>query len=86
MNIQLPGFDLREIENVIEDLQERIRRRLYGREVSLLLGRELRRQRQLGHAENGIHRRADFMAHVRQELTLGLVRRFGPDTGFLQLL
>jgi hypothetical protein len=38
---------------------------------------ERRAQQQFRHAEDAIHRRADFVAHVRHELALGLAGRFG---------
>ncbi len=31
----------------------------------------------MGEAENGVHRRADFVAHIGQESALGLAGRFG---------
>ncbi len=47
-------------------------------------------QGQLGHAENPVHRRADFVAHIRQKIALGPARRFGvlfgPQQRFLGLL
>jgi len=34
----------------------------------------LRIEQQVGHADYAVHRRADFVAHVRQELALRLAR------------
>ena len=39
--------------------------------------RELGVQRQFGHADHAIHRRADFVAHVGEEFALGAAGRFG---------
>ncbi len=42
-------------------------------------------ERQFEHADQGIHRRADFMAHGRQERGLGAVGIVGGVLGLLQL-
>ena len=42
-----------------------------------LLRRERRIERKLGHADDAVHRRADLVAHVREEIALGLVRALG---------
>ncbi len=42
-----------------------------------LFGREFRIQHEIGHADDAVHRRADLVAHVRQELALGPVGRLG---------
>ena len=34
-------------------------------------------ERELGHADDAVHRRANLVAHVREEITLGLVRALG---------
>ena len=46
-------------------------------QVLALLGGELGVERQLGHADDAVHRRADLVAHVGEKLALGVVRRFG---------
>ncbi len=78
-HIEPPGFDLREIEDVVDDVQQRLRR-LHDRVgVMVLLVRQLRFHHQLGHAEDAVHRRADFVAHRREEFalrTVGVFRRF----------
>ena len=38
---------------------------------------ERRVEQQAGHADDAVHRRADFMADVREELALGAIGRFG---------
>ena len=42
--------------------------------VLALLGRERRVEQQAGHADDAVHRRADLVAHRREELALGLRR------------
>ena len=54
-----------------------------------LFGIELGVQKQIGHAQHAVHRRADFVAHVGQELALGTAGLLGlyPELGrFLKLL
>eukprot|EP01036_Dinobryon_divergens_P041677 gene41676-55263_t len=47
--------------------------------IVVLLRAEAAAQRQMGHAEDGVHRRADLVAHVGQEIALGPVCLFGMD-------
>ena len=61
LKIELAGFDLREVENFLDQRQQRFARGLRRLRVSQLLGRELRVEQQIGHAENAVERRADFM-------------------------
>ena len=71
LELELARLDLREVEDVVEDREQRLRRRLDRRQAIALLGRQLAVQRQLGHAEDAVHRRPDFVAHVGEELALG---------------
>ena len=41
-----------------------------------LFGRELGFQSEFGHSENAVHRRANLVTHVRQELALGRLADF----------
>ena len=43
-------------------------------------------QRQVRHADDGVHRRADLVAHVGEESALGLVGRLGRGAGLLRLV
>ena len=61
-------------------------RRLDHVQVLALLGRQVGVQGQLGHADDAVHRRADLVAHVGQELALGPVGRLGGLPGLAQLL
>ena len=74
---QLPRLDLREIEDVVEHDQQRVGRRLDHRQVVALLGRQVGVEGEIGHADDAVHRRADFVAHVGQELALGAVGLLG---------
>ena len=53
-------------------LEQRVGRRLHGRQVLPLFGREPRLQRERRHADDGVERRADLVAHVRQKRALGV--------------
>jgi len=70
--LQVLGFDLGVVEDVVQDHQERFRRRAYQLQGAALLGRQLGIEDQLHEAEHGVHRGADLVAHVREE------RRTGP--------
>ena len=82
---QLPRLDLREVENVVDERQQRLGRVLHRPQVLALLRGQLRPERQLRHADDAVHRRADLMAHVRQELALGGRRLLGDELGDLEL-
>ena len=71
LELELARLDLREVEDVVEDREQRLGRRLDGRQAVALLGGQLAVERQLGHAEDAVHRRPDFVAHVGEELALG---------------
>ena len=57
--------------------EQRLRRALHRLQVVALLGAERRVERELGHADDAVHRRADLVAHVREELALGPVGGLG---------
>ena len=56
------------------------------RGVVALLVVERRVEQQPAHADHRVHRRADLVAHRRQERALGLVGGLGRGAGFLRLL
>ena len=83
--IELAGLDLGEIENVVDDAEQRLGGRLapvsrYSRCSAVEFGV----QHQLGHADDAVHRRADFVAHVGQEFALGPVGLLGRFLGLMQ--
>ncbi|MFO0747453.1 MAG: hypothetical protein U1F43_17580 [Myxococcota bacterium] len=69
--------ELREVEDVVDDLQERVARGADGRRQLALLGLERRLHEEAGHADDAGHRRPDLVAHHRQELVLGAARLLG---------
>ena len=78
---QTAGLDLREVENVVDDLQQGIGRCLHHAQVLALLAAQLGVERQLRHADDAVHRRPDFVAHVGEELALGAAAFLGPVSG-----
>ena len=85
---KMAGLDPREIENFVEQFQQHVGRILGGLQIIADLGRQFLVQGQLGHAQDGVHRRAQLVADVGQELALGHVGGFGgpgvPLQGFHQ--
>ena len=76
LQVQLARLDLGEVQDVVDQRQQRVRGKLHRVEVLLLLGRQRRAQRQLGHPDDPVQRRPEFVAHVREELALSAVGRF----------
>ncbi len=81
-DLESARFDLREVEDIVENRQQRLGRRFDGVEAVGLIRRELGVECQRRHPDNAIHRRANLVAHVRQELAL---RPGGVLRGFLGL-
>ncbi len=74
---QLVGLDLGEVEDFIDQAEQRARRTVDGPRIGLLLRRQLGLAQQAGHAENAVHRRADFVAHGGEEARLRPVGGLG---------
>ena len=72
IQFDLPGFELGDVEDFINQRQQFIARAVDGLHVVALFGRERRAEQQFGHAQYAIHRCADFMADFGQKLGLGL--------------
>ena len=77
VDLELARLDLREVQDVVDDDEQRFGRLPDGLQVVALDGRHLGLERQLRHAEDAVHRRANLVAHVRQELALGMARLLG---------
>jgi hypothetical protein len=76
-----PGcFDLGEIQNIVQQMQQSVGRLLNHLHPVTLLLVEIGREHQFRHPHDAVHRRADFMAHVGQELAF---RSIGSFRGFL---
>ena len=86
VELQFPSLDLREIEQVVDDGEQVVGRRLDRLQALPLVVVHRRIEDQFGHADDGVHGRADFMADVGQELILGAIGRFGRLSGLARLL
>ena len=71
LELEPAGLDLGEVEDVVDDGQQRLAALADGLGGLALLGREGRIQQQARHADDAIHGRADLVAHHREELALG---------------
>src|SRR5690606_8573286 len=67
---QLAGFDLGEVEDVVNDGQQDFRGLLNGFQVVPLLMADGGSQQEAGEADDTVERCSDFMAHISQELGL----------------
>ncbi len=85
LEMDAPGLDLGEVENVVDQRQQRLAGIAHGLRVVALLGRQIGIEQQSGHAENAVHRRADLMAHGRQKHRLGAARGLGLVARLAQL-
>ena len=82
---QFAGLDLREVENVVDDGEQRFGRGFDNRHVLALLIGQRGIEGQIGHADDAVHRRADLVAHVGEEVALRPARRLGGILGQTQL-
>ena len=75
--VEAAGLDLGEVEDVVDDPEQRRRRIAHRAQRLALLDRQRRALQHVDHAQNAVHRRADLVAHGGQEGRLGLVGAFG---------
>ena len=68
--VHLAGLDLRVVEDVVDDLHHRLGGGAHRVHVAPLPLVEVGAGEQLRHAEHAVHRRADLVAHVGEELVL----------------
>ena len=81
LELELPRLDLGEVEDVVDDGQERVAALADDlRELALLVGQR-GVQEEPAHPDHGVHRGPDLVAHRRQEGALGLVGRLGLPAG-----
>ena len=76
---QFARLDPGEIEDVIDDREQGFGAAADGFGKVALFGSEMGLQQQIGHADDAIHGRADFVAHHGQKLALGTVGTIGGD-------
>ena len=71
LHIELAGFNFGEVENVVDQAQQMLAGALDFDEVVALPWRGGIPQGQARQANDGVHRRAYFMAHIGQEIAFG---------------
>ena len=84
VEVELAGLDLGEVEDVVDDDEERFAADADGAGELALLVRQVGHEQEVGHADDAVHRRADFVAHVGEEFALEPVGRLGRDHGGLE--
>ena len=68
LQLHLARFDLREVQDVVEDGQERPRALVRRQRVIALFICQIGVEQDFRHADDRIHRRTDFMAHLGEEV------------------
>ncbi|MEZ4453347.1 MAG: hypothetical protein R3B09_28040, partial [Nannocystaceae bacterium] len=74
LDLELAGLDLREVEDVVEEAEERLAAGPHQLGERALLRVEVGLEEEPGHADHRVHRRPDLVAHVGEELALGGAR------------
>ena len=82
--LHLAGFDLRVVEDVVDDLHHRFGRAAHRVDEAPLAFVEIGAGQQLGHAEHAVHRRADLVTHVGEEVVLGPRQQFSAPQACLE--
>jgi hypothetical protein len=85
LEVDLARLDLREVEDVVDDREQRVAARPDRLGEVALLRVELGLEQEPAHADDRVHRRPDLVAHRRQERALRLVRALGRGLRFLGL-
>jgi len=85
LHVELARLDLGEVQDVIQDRQERLGAGPDGLCKVALLGVEVGLQQEPAHPDDAVHGCPDLVAHVRQELRLQAAARKGLVSGTLEL-
>src|SRR5215472_3862452 len=67
------GFDLREVEDVVDQIEQAVSGPAEDAHVFALLRAELRFPQEVGDTDDGVHRGPDLVAHAGEEFALGSV-------------
>ncbi|MCY1530365.1 hypothetical protein D9M68_655490 [compost metagenome] len=79
VQLDLPGFELGNVENLVDQRQQFVTRAVDGLHVVTLFDRQGRVEQQFGHAQHAVHWCADFVTDLGEEFGLGL--EFGRTGG-----
>ena len=85
-HVELAGLDLGKIEDVVDDGQQALTAVANRARDLALVVVELRIQQHAAHPDHAIHRRADLVAHRRQEAALRFVGGLGGGARLLGLV
>jgi hypothetical protein len=77
LELHVAGLDLRDVEDVVQDLEQALRRVVRLLDVVALARRQAVLECEVGHADDRVHRRAQLVRHVGEEARLGLAGRLG---------
>ena len=86
LKLQFAGLDFREIQDVVDDAQQRARGVVDLAHIVMLARIELGFEGQIRHAQDRVHGGADLVAHIGQEHRLGVGCVFCLPTCCLQFL
>ena len=81
----LAGFDLGEIQNVVQQSQQRVGATLRCLQLIALIDGQRAVEYQVDHTQQSVHGSAQLVRHVGQELALGLAGVHGGAHGFGEL-
>src|SRR5689334_14883927 len=86
MKLELTRLDARKIKHIVDD-SEQVARAFQNAALALFLafGRQFAVVDHFAEADDAVERRAQFVGHIRQELTFQAARRLGTPGLFLQL-
>ena len=76
-NIQLSSLDLREVEDVVDEREQGLRRNLDFARIVALPGGQVCGGQEVGQTDDRVHRGANFVAHRGEERALGSARAQG---------
>src|SRR6202035_4017052 len=82
---QFVSFQLREIEDVVDHHEQRVAARANRLGKVTLFIRERGIEQEIGHSDHAVHRCANFMAHVGEEIALYAIGKFGGRFRVIQL-
>lgn len=83
---EFSGFNFGKVEDIVEEDEEGIGGAFDVGGVAVLLRVEAGFEEEFGHADDAIHGRPDFVAHIGEELTLGDIGGLGAFGGVAELI
>jgi hypothetical protein len=78
LKAQPAALDTGEVQDVVDEIKQRTAIVHHDAEILVLLAAELGIVQQLGHTQNRVHRRADLVRHLREEIRLCPRRDLSP--------